>query len=120
VLNLGSEVAEQSKSLFARYTEERGFRKVIERSYGFIVYEFIGEVVFIAELYVVPELRSKGLAKELVELVRPLALERGCKRVMCTSDARSEVSDLAFKAILAMGMKPYQSDGQLVYFMKEL
>lgn len=118
--NHGSEVAEQSKSLFARYTEERGYRKVIEKDYGFVVYEIIKEVVFIAELYVVPHLRERGLAKELLSYVAEEAVKHGCKRAMCTSDAKSEVADLAFKAILAMGMKPYQSDSNLVYFMKEL
>lgn len=109
-----------SKSLYAQYLEEKGCRHIYETEYGFATYEFQGELVYIVDIYVVPEMRKQGKAMTLALKVAEEARERGCRAVLGSVDPRARNSTESLKALLALGMEPLRCEGDLIYFIREL
>ena len=109
-----------SKSLYAQYIEERGCQHTYETEYGFATYEYQGEVVYIVDIYVIPEMRKQGKALSLALKIAEEAKQKGCRAVLGSVDPRAKNSKESLKAILALGMVPLRCEGELVYFIREL
>lgn len=109
-----------SKSLYAQYIEERGRQHIYETEYGFATYEYSQDLVYIVDIFVIPEARKQGKALSLALKVAEEAKEKGCKAVLGSVDPRAKNSTESLKAILALGMVPLRCEGELVYFIREL
>ena len=109
-----------SKSLYAQYLEERGSYLIHETDYGFATYEYRGDLVYIVDIYVIPEMRKQGKALTLALKIAEEAKDKGCRAVLGSVDPRAKNSTESLKAILALGMSPLRCDGELVYFIREL
>lgn len=71
-------------------------------------------VAFLEGIYVVPEARSRGIARELVEAVEAWGQERGCREL--ASDALLD-NELSHAVHLGLG---FEETERVVYFRKAL
>lgn len=67
--------------MYKDYLSEEDGLKVLESSHGFCAYKLRGEECLIAQLYVIPESRKQGKARDLVDAVVSLVKNAGCKYI---------------------------------------
>lgn len=112
---------ERSKSLYAQYMEERNpNRVIIEDDESMLDYEIVDGALHIHNFFVVKQSRRSYKMPNLVAKFHQIAKDNGAKLITATADPRSANSDIAFRAILAIGMKPFKVLGDLVLFTKEV
>ena len=107
-------------SLFANYRKERLGKDTLESPIGFATFEFADDVVYIEDIYVIPEHRKSGEASRLADRICDIARDRGCKRVMGSVAPQANGATESCKVLLAYGFKIFKSTPDLVYFVKEL
>lgn len=114
-------MGEQSKSLYAQYVEERNpNRVVIEDKDSMLDYEIIDGALHIHNFFITKESRRSYKMPNLVAKFHQIAKDNSVKLITATADPRSANSDIAFRSILAIGMKPFKVVGDLVLFTKEV
>ena len=107
-------------SLFADYKFEREGKHLIENDHGFAVYSFNKEVCYIEDIYVKPDDRKTGAAREMADWISNLAKGRGCKRLMGSVSPSANSSHASLLVLVAYGMTLHSSQYDMVYFSKEL
>lgn len=107
-------------SLWSAYYEETWGREIIEESWGFIMWHYEGEICFLDEIYVVPEERTKGRARELCDRVTRIAQMEDKKKLICAVWPEQKVSSVSMSAALAYGFKLHSNDGRRVLLIKDL
>lgn len=111
---------ELSNSLFAKYYLEREGMYTIEEEYGFVTYKLGPDYVYIVDIYVLPDIRQKGLAASLADKVVEQAIRAGKTKAIGTIDLEAEGKTQSAKALLGYGFELDSSDGKMIYFVKEL
>ncbi len=107
-------------SLYADYKREREGKQVIEDKDTFIVYSIEGEVLYIEDIYVVPEKRKTGLARKLSDYVVGLGKLKGCTKVYGSVVPSANNSHDSLLALLAFGMTLKGVGPNIIYFAKEI
>lgn len=105
-------------SLYARYCFERNGYLLLERPEGFASYVIDGEMVYILDIYVVPEERHRGIATAMADEIVAIARAAGCKELFGSIDPLSHGSHGSMLGLLAYGMTVSHVNGSLVYFKK--
>jgi GNAT superfamily N-acetyltransferase len=72
------------RSHYANYVKEREGFEVIENEKGFFEFKINSDDCYIRTMYVAPEFRAHGAAKELAHLVEETARANGCKYLVGT------------------------------------
>lgn len=108
------------KSLYREYLEEVTNRHIIEEFYGFISYEFVNDVCYIADIFVKKEHRGTGFARELGERVLFLAKEKGCKVLMGAVEVSSKTRNDSLFIFLKMGMSISSAKENFIYLSKDI
>lgn len=68
-------------SLYEKYAKERESCDILENENAFLAYRIIGEECFIQDLFVDIDQRKSGKCRELMELLREVALGAECKAI---------------------------------------
>lgn len=73
-------------SLYAEYLRERTFDFIIESPTGFVTYRYINDnkSVYALDMYIVPEQRRTGKAREFLEMVIQEGKKTGCSELLGT------------------------------------
>ncbi len=71
-------------------------------------------VAFIEGMYVIPEFRCKGIARDLINEVIDWAKSKGCKEIASDADINNELSHIVHTSL---GFKETE---RVVYFVKNL
>ncbi len=106
--------------MYKAYLKEREGLDVVESKYGFCTYKNRGSDFYIQDVYVLPEFRRKGSAKELADKVADMAKAVNCRILTGSVDSRSDGADSSDKALRAYGMKPCAKEGFMIYYFKEI
>ena len=108
--------------LYAEYLLEREGKHLIEKDYGFCVYEIMDEYAYIAEIYILKDKRKKGLGKEFVKEVEEIAKEEGCKYLLSSFCLNANNWDISRKALKATGFKYFSKNknNKMIYVMMEI
>lgn len=105
------------ESLYAKYLKEVANRHIIEEPYGFITYDLIDKVCFVADFYVLKEHRGKGF--ELFERVEAEAVKAGCLSVMGRIEVASKTCNKTLRTYLGYGFKLVKAEYGMIYIVKE-
>lgn len=108
-------------SLYAQYLKERSPRGIIETAEGFATFEYVNaDIVYIIDLYVVPESRQQGVAASLADKIVDEALAVGRKQLLGSVDVTAKGAETSMKVLEAYGMRPYKVAEPMVFFIKNI
>ena len=109
-------------TLYERYLLEREGISIYENEKGFCMY-MIEDIytLFITDIYVLPEYRSKhiatNLANELTEVIKKDYKITKVKGSICLDDPNWERSHIV---LTQYGMRPYDEIYNMIYYIKEV
>jgi hypothetical protein len=109
-------------SLYAQYLKERRNGECIENEYGFITYHILKEenMVYIEDVYIIPEARQSHKAVELWDKVLAITKEMGINKVLGSVDLNTPTRDISIKGLYARGMKISHYKDNMLYFIIEV
>ena len=108
-------------NLYAQYIKERENSEIIIHEHGFITYKVLQNgMYYLVDVFVEKEHRKSGAARSLVDAACEIARSAGQTQVLGSVclDANGVTQSLA--AILAGGFKYSSSNGNMLYFVKDL
>ena len=108
-------------SLYGQYIKERAGRGIVENDEGFATFDYIGEdVVYIVDLYVVPEKRKEGIASKLADVIVEQAVKDGKKHLLGSVDVTAKGAEASIAVLKAYGMKEYKVVEPMIFFNKQI
>ena len=106
-------------SLWSEYREERNEAKFIEKENGFASYSIHNDECYLQDIYVRPEFRKTGLAKELADEVCKKAIEGNCKRLIGSVVVGTRGDSLNLRLLLEHGMKLLSVNNNIIYVYRD-
>lgn len=110
-------------SLYAEYIKEREGKDIIEDEKGFATYLYtpIRNEIYIVDVYVRPEYRRQGVARDYVDTIINIAKEKNCEYLITSVDLRNPDWKSSTTGLLNTGWKFYANDpmDQLFKFFKK-
>lgn len=108
-------------SLYAQYIKERIGRGILETEDGFATFDYISDdVVYIIDIYVVPEKRKSKVASELADTICEQAKKDGKKFLLGSVDVTANGAEISAKCLEAYGMKVYKVAEPMIFYIKPL
>lgn len=107
-------------SLYANYLAEKTDRKIIENDFGFVIYSFNKDSVYLEDIYIDPPYRKQGYARMLSDLVADKAREENIKKMYGSVIPSTKDSNDSIKALQAYGMKLESCTNNFIVFSKEI
>lgn len=112
-------------SLYGQYINERCGHGILECEHGFATFEYsTTDIVYIVDVFVVPEKRRTGLASSLVDKICEQAVKDGKRMAITTVDTRGKGHETSRKAIEKYGFRLYSENdvqnGSFLIFNKPL
>ena len=108
-------------SLYSQYLKERLGRGIVETEHGFATFEYITDkIVYIIDLYVIPEKRKSHLASDMADEICRVAKEAGYVQLLGSVDLNAKGAQTSIKILLAYGMSISHADKNAIYFVKDL
>lgn len=114
-------------SLYSEYILEREGKRTVENEKGFATYTFdvrsqTDDIprCYIETIYIKPEFRNSGAAKELADRIVIEACRVGCKFLLGSVSPSTKNSTDSLKVLLAYGFKLDSSDKNFILFSKEI
>ena len=103
------------------YAKEKGFGpRIIHCEHGFATYHLNSESCYIEDIYVVPEQRKSGVAKEMADKITEIAKECGLKTLIGSVNIKANGKDSSMRVLLAYGMTLAETNGDMIYLTKEI
>ncbi len=108
--------------MFDAYSCEKGFGPRVYHvpEVGFATYHLSETECYIDEIYVVPEKRKSNEAAKMADAISAMAKERGINLLTGSVCVKANGKETSMKAMLAYGFSPVATNGDLVYFAKEI
>lgn len=106
--------------MYRDYLKERLGDVLLERDEGFATYRFIGDAVYIVDIYVRPDFRRTMVASNMADEIAEIAKEKGCKEMIGTVSSMSKNPTDSIKVLLGYGMKFFSSTNEGLIFKKEI
>lgn len=107
-------------SLWAQYKMERENKHVLETEYGFVVYYYVNDSVYLEDIYVLPQFRKTRVASELADKVAIIAKESECKSMIGSVATWDKNATKNIEILIKYGMKFNSSNENMLYFTKEI
>lgn len=109
-----------SLDLYEKYLSERVNKKLLKFKNAFATYVIEGEECYIEDIYVLPEIRQKGVASALANEITKIAKEAGCTYLTGSIDPTTNGATESMKALLAYGFKLAGLHGKLIVLVKHI
>ena len=108
-------------SLYGEYLKERLGDFIVEMEHGFGSYRFPNfETVYIVDIYVQPEFRKHGIARDIADMITECALAKGCTKMIGSVVPSTKGSTESVKTLLAYGMTLDSCGVDFILFKKEI
>lgn len=107
-------------SLYSAYIRERSDKHILEDESGFAVYSYLEDYVYIEDIFVVKEAREGGIASRYADAVAREAKGKGYSKMLGSVSTLAKNSTDSVKVLLAYGFKLLESNGEMIYFYKEI
>lgn len=108
-------------SLFGQYLKERTNKGIVETEEGFATFEYVNdEIVYIIDLYVVPEKRKQRVAANMADKIVEAAAKEGKKFLLGSVDATAHGAETSINVLEAYGMRPYKVIEPMIFYIKEI
>tara|TARA_R110002126_G_scaffold172712_5_gene321512 strand:- start:515 stop:838 length:324 start_codon:yes stop_codon:yes gene_type:complete len=105
---------------FDYLAERRPECKILKNDFGFAIYSYADDAVYIEEIYVRPDFRKEDIASQLSETIQKEAKDLGCGRLLGSVSASAEGSTDSIRVLLSHGMSLLSSQDDLIWFVKDL
>lgn len=108
--------------MLADYSEEKGQgpRVIYSEGIGFATYHLNPEECYIEDIYIVPEKRKSKEAATLADKIIVIAKERNIKLLTGSVNLKINGKEDSMRVLLAYGMSPVATNGDMVYFSKDI
>lgn len=106
--------------MYGDYIRERLGKEYMETAYGFVIYSFLSDAVYIEEVYTRPVVRFEGGASLMADEVCEIARQKGLKYVVGSVFPGAVASTASLKVLLAWKMRLWKIEHDLIYFIKDL
>lgn len=103
-----------SETLYCDYIKEREGFDLMETTQYFVTYKVRNNELFIGHMYVDPNYRQSGFAREMTRKLVSKAKEYGCQAVVGTVDLRAGDPNNTLMAALNIGFKIYQANNDVI------
>jgi GNAT superfamily N-acetyltransferase len=90
-------------TLYAKYIKERQGREILENEDGFIIYEVIGKECFIADMFVVKDVRNLGVGADLIKKL--ILKNTDCEIITATIWLWDKGAKNTLRAAMAVGFE---------------
>jgi len=108
-------------SLYSQYIKERCGRGILESEDGFATFDYVtDEIVYIIDLYVVPEKRRNHYAAFLADKIVEQAVKDGKKFLLGSVDQTAKGAEDSQKVLEAYGMRLYKTAAPMLFYVKEI
>lgn len=107
-------------SLYSQYLKEREGVETLEDANGFASYKYLEDCVYVTDVYVVPEMRKKGIASDYVDRVSEIAKDKGYSKVVVSVDLRANGASESMMVQLRYGFKLDSCNENMIYLIKEI
>lgn len=107
-------------NLLWEYVKEREGKEVVECEDGFALYEITGNVIYLADIYVVPEKRRSRVCYELADKVVEIGKENNCTILLGSIDPNLETKEQSEKVLINYGYKYLGHEKMLDWYKKEI
>lgn len=109
-------------SLFADYKKEREGKHVLENEKMFIVYSLHpqGQYLYIEDIYVAPEHRHQGLAREMGAYIEKLSKANKCKKIVISIVPNTEGATYNLSRSLMYGFRLRSSHENIIFLEKDV
>jgi len=108
-------------SLYGQYIAERRGQGIIETDYGFISFDYpTQDIVFIVDMYIVPEKRESGLGNELVYAMCREAVKSGHTQLVSGVDLSAPGAERNCKIAEKQGAKMFKVVEPMAYYVMEI
>jgi len=106
--------------LYKQYLEERDGASVIYYDWGFCVYAINADVIYLSELYVIPEHRSSTKAYRLFKEVIALGLQRNCTKILGSYDKTTIGWKRSRDLMIRLKFNFFKKQNNLIYMIRSL
>lgn len=107
--------------MYGDYITEGRDDYIIEDEYGFASYRYLGDnIVYIIDIYVVPERRKLKHSFILVDQVIKASKLRGCTKLLGTVIPSAKNSTISLRLLLGHGMKLQSSTNNMIIFERDI
>lgn len=108
------------KSLYGKYIEEREGKQILEYEWGFAAYKIKGPEIFLAEIYIVKDVRRLGKSRIIVDDLEKIGLENKCEILTANIFLKDPNANITMQAAYANGFEIKESDRNVLLIAKEL
>lgn len=107
-------------SNYALYIAEREGFNIVESEKGFATYKIIDKECYVRDIYVRPEFRDKNIAKEMLDKITYIAIEKNCTHLSGSVDTNDKNATINLLAAFAYGFKILKNNFSMILFCKEI
>jgi|SRR5271165_1214786 len=107
-------------SLLAEYFKEAQTKEIVEDDRGFATYYFLNEGVYVEDIWIKPEFRSNGAARDLLDQIAEIAKNRGCSKMLGSCVPSAKNSTHALKAAFSYGFELLYAKENFIAYSKDL
>ena len=103
-----------SLDLYAEYLRERrGYELLLDREHrGFAVYSYKQPYCYISDIYVRPDHRHTGMAREMADLLSEMAKDAGCTHLLGSIDMTTNGWEHSLHLLVQYGFVPLKMPGE--------
>lgn len=106
--------------LYKQYLKERDSAELIYNDYGFCTYSMNEKLIYVSEIYVVPEKRLTPCAYKLFMEAVKIGTDNGCTQILGSYDITTRNWIRSKKLMQKLGFKFYKKENNLVFFIRDL
>lgn len=108
------------QSNYAKYIKEREGKSIVEDENGFATYSFQEHMVYIEDIYVIPEKRKMNVASKYADIIAEEAKKLGYNQLLGSVVPTANGATTSLKVLLGYGFKVYAASDNIIYFIKDI
>lgn len=107
--------------MIKEYFKELKDLEIYEEEHGFVLFRIRPPYFYIHDMYVKPEYRQTGLARDMADKLLQAAKEEcGCTHLMADIQPSNQTATMAMKVLLAYGMTIKEANHDEIILVKEI
>lgn len=107
-------------SLWARYKAEICEVKFLEKEFGFVGYSILDKVLHIEDVYVIPEMRSVSVTRDLLEEMEQIGRTSGCETFIGHVDVVGKTAAASLQWQLHLGFVPFSAENGRIWLKRAI
>lgn len=106
--------------MIKEYFKELKGLEIYEEEHGFVLFSIRPPYFYIHDMYVKPEHRQTGIARDIADRLLEASKEAGCTHLMADIQPSCRTATTAMKVLLAYGMTIKEANHDEIILIKEI